>query len=417
MTALRILQIAHDHPDWVSGGTEYLAHDLSRALDARDGVVARFLAASSSLIHPDAIPGSLHAEGKDLLLHIGAYDRFSMLRQDGIAWLDALAKVLQALRPHIVHLHGLDRLGAEILPALRRLAPRCRIVLTLHDYQLICPNDGLMLTTRDHARCDRAQDDACHRCFPQIAAARHALRRAHLLAALECADAIVAPSEFLREKFFAWGLAPDRIRLIRNAVATPRPAIDPRRGRSRRDRFAFFGNIAAHKGVDVLLAAAARLRATDSDLRVILHGGLGWAEEPFRNAFACALEAAGPNAQHLGPYARRDVAALMQQADWIIVPSKWWENAPLVILEARAAGRPVICTGHGGMAELVRPGFDGLHTPPGDAAALADLMREVAEKPDLWTRLARSAGRGPDYSAFVNAHLALYASLSHRIAA
>ena len=54
MSSMRILQIAHDHPDWTQGGTEILAHDLARALDARAGVAARFLAASTSLQEPDA---------------------------------------------------------------------------------------------------------------------------------------------------------------------------------------------------------------------------------------------------------------------------------------------------------------------------------------------------------------------------
>ena len=55
-------------------------------------------------------------------------------------------------------------------------------------------------------------------------------------------------------------------------------------------------------------------------------------------------------------------------ADWVVMPSVWWENAPLVIAEAHAHGRPVICSNIGGMAESVRHGVDGLHFPAGDAA-------------------------------------------------
>ena len=412
MNELRILQVAHDHPDWTAGGTEIVAHDLARALDARAGIACRLLVASTTAQRPTAEPGRLGAHGRDMVLQTGAYDRFSMMRLDGGHWLDSLEQVLRTVRPDVVHLHGLDRIGAAVVPALRRLVPACRIVLTLHDYQLICPNEGLLLTTDEGARCRGAQPDLCRRCFPQLAASRHALRRAHLLALLAHVDALVAPSAFLRDRFVDWGLAASRIRLLPNAVAAA-AAMPDEAGRDRRDRFAFFGTIAAHKGVLVLLDAAARLR--DGEGRVAIHGGLRWADAGFRAAFADKLAAARPAAEHLGPYDRADVGALMRRADWVVVPSLWWENAPLVIEEARAAGRPVICSGIGGMAEKVRDDLDGLHVPAGDAAALAETMRRASD-PALWTRLA--AGAAPaSHSAFVDAHVALYQQLPTRMAA
>ncbi len=414
MDEMRILQIAHDHPDWTRGGTEIVAHALARAIDARPGTSARFLAAATSLQRPGAVPGILQTLGDDFILPTGAYDRFTMLRADGAAWVSALERVLATVRPHVVHMHGLDRIGAEIIPAVRRLAPRTRIVLTLHDYQLICANDGLLLTVAEGARCPGAQPDRCRRCFPGIDAARHAMRHAHLLALLSPVDLILAPSAFLRARFLDWGLGADRVRLVPNAVDFV-PAVQGA-ARVRRDRFAFFGNIAAHKGVSVLLDAAARIRAAGADLRVSLHGGLGWAEPAFRETFAAGLAAAGPVAQHLGPYARADVVEMMGRTDWVVVPSVWWENAPLVIEEARMAGRPVICSGIGGMAEMVADGVDGLHVPPGDAAALAETMMRAAEDPELWTRLA-AAARPQFFERHVTAHLEAYRSLFAEVAA
>lgn len=414
MSALRILQVAHDHPDWTPGGTEIVARDLARALAARSGVAARLLVAATALQRPDAEPGSLGAHGDDLVLRTGAYDRFMMSRLDGTAWIDSLAAVLAEVRPDVVHLHGIDRLGAEIVPVLRRLAPACRIVLTLHDYQPICANDGLMLTPGEFARCAGAAPDACRRCFPDQGAARHALRRAHLLAVLSGVDLFLAPSAFLRDRYLAWGIEPARIRLMPNAVPlAPAPVPEPRR--ARRDRFAFFGTIARHKGVLVLLDAAARLARAGDDVTVTLHGGLGHADAAFRADFAAALAAAAPVAQALGPYPRDEVAARMARADWVVVPSLWWENAPLVIEEARAAGLPVICSGIGGMAERVADGVDGLHVPAGDAAALAETMG-AATDPALWRRLARVAAPA-DHAALVDAHLALYRSLLARVPA
>ncbi len=416
MSGLRILQIAHDHPDWTPGGSEILAHDLTRALDARHDTEARLLVASTTLQRPGIAAGALGAHIDDFVIQTGTYDRFSMTRLDGLAWIESLDRVLGTVRPHIVHLHGLDRIGAEIVPVLQRLAPLSRIVLTLHDYQLICANDGLLLTTGDGARCLGATPEGCRRCFPEQQAARHALRRTQLLSLLAGVDRFIAPSAFLRDRFIAWGIDPARIRVLPNTIA--RDGLRPESlapVRARRDRFAFFGNIARHKGVLVLLDAAARLKRDDAQVRVALHGGLGWADDAFRREFDARLAAADPVAVHMGAYLRDEVLRLMRQADWIVVPSVWWENAPLVIHEARAAGRPVICSGVGGMAELVEDGVTGLHVPPGDAAALAETLR-CAVDPLLWARLAAAASPVP-HADFVDAHVRLYQSILDRVPA
>lgn len=411
---IRVLLVAHDHPDWTPGGTEIVAHDLARGLAARPGLSARLLVAATSLQRPDALPGTLGRLGEDLVLRTGAYDRFSMTRLDGTAWVETLTRLLDIEKPHIVHLHGLDRIGVDVVPVIRRHAPAARIILTLHDYQLICANEGLMLTVGEGARCRGASPDACRRCFPDQGAARHALRKAHLLAVLDAVDLFIAPSRFLRDRFVAWGLDTARVRVVPNAIAG---ATGPDAGpvappRARRNRFAFFGQIARHKGVLTLLEAAAR---AGGDVSVTLHGGLGWADDGFRADFAAALAAAGRAAQHVGPYHRDEAVALMRTADWIVAPSLWWENAPLVLSEARAAGRPVICSGIGGMAEMVAHGRDGLHVAPGDAAALAEAMQAACD-PDLWARLAR-APEPPRHDAFVEAHLGLYHALLARVPA
>lgn len=416
MSRLTILQVAHDHPDWVAGGSELVARDLTRALDAREGNRARLLVAATALHRPEAEPGSLGALGEDLVLRTGAYDRFSMMRRDGLAWIDALARLLGQMRPDVVHLHGLDRIGAGVLPVIRRHAPRARVVMTLHDYQLICVNDGLMLTLPEGARCHGARPDACRRCVPDLDAAHHALRKAALIAILRGVDAFIAPSAFLRARFIEWGLPAEQIRLIPNAVPAAIDPTAPEAPRPVRDRFAFFGNVSRHKGILVLLEAATRLKAMGSSASVAIHGGLGWADADFRAAFEAGLATAAPTARHLGPYHRREIATLMRGADWVVLPSLWWENAPLVLEEARAAGRPVIVSGIGGMAEAVTHGIDGLHVAPGDGLALAETMAAAAADPALWARLA-TAGRPASHEGFVDAHLELYSTLRERMAA
>jgi glycosyltransferase involved in cell wall biosynthesis len=77
----------------------------------------------------------------------------------------------------------------------------------------------------------------------------------------------------------------------------------------------------------------------------------------------------------------------MENIDWVVVPSIWWENSPLVIQEAFLHGRPVICSDVGGMAEKVTDGVNGLHFPAGDPAGLARVLAQAAANPDLWALL------------------------------
>jgi glycosyltransferase involved in cell wall biosynthesis len=97
--------------------------------------------------------------------------------------------------------------------------------------------------------------------------------------------------------------------------------------------------------------------------------------------------------------------------DAVIVPSIWWENSPVVIQEALQAGRPVICSNIGGMAEKVRPGLDGLHFAAGQPRSLARLLQSIANRPEMLDEIAATIR--PPWTAedALRAHLDLYHSL------
>jgi glycosyltransferase involved in cell wall biosynthesis len=120
--------------------------------------------------------------------------------------------------------------------------------------------------------------------------------------------------------------------------------------------------------------------------RVSLHGGTAYQTDAFLEEVQAAL-AAAPAARLKGSYLPADQAALMAEVDWVVVPSVWWENAPLVVLEAFRHRRPVICGNVGGMAEMVRNGVDGMHAPVNDPAGLAQALRTAIETEGLWEKL------------------------------
>jgi glycosyltransferase involved in cell wall biosynthesis len=111
-----------------------------------------------------------------------------------------------------------------------------------------------------------------------------------------------------------------------------------------------------------------------------------------------------------GPYLPANVDAIVRGADWVIVPSIWWENSPLVIQEAFRAGRPVICSNIGGMAEKVSHGVNGLHFLVGSATDLARCIEQAVNDPGLQQRLAQAAPQPPAVQETVARQLVLYRS-------
>jgi glycosyltransferase involved in cell wall biosynthesis len=107
---------------------------------------------------------------------------------------------------------------------------------------------------------------------------------------------------------------------------------------------------------------------------------------------------------------------LIAALDWVVVPSIWWENSPLVIQEALAHRRPDICSNIGGMAEKVRLGPDGFHFQVNDPFELASLMVRLANDPDVWDRLQKSIPRPLSAAEAAARHLVLYRGNSFAMA-
>ena len=101
----------------------------------------------------------------------------------------------------------------------------------------------------------------------------------------------------------------------------------------------------------------------------------------------------------------------MRSVDWVVMPSIWWENSPVVIQEALLHRRPMICSDIGGMAEKVRDGKDGLHFRAGSSQDLADRIVEVLSDTRAWDRLRVSMRQPADHLGCAREHVKLYSSL------
>src|SRR5207253_8575187 len=114
---------------------------------------------------------------------------------------------------------------------------------------------------------------------------------------------------------------------------------------------------------------------------------LDWQPGSYQDEFRALLEATEDEVTFVGRYEHSELPSLMERIDWVVVPSIWWENSPLVIQEAFLHGRPVICSDIGGMAEKVADGINGLHFSARDAVSLARTLRRAVTMPELWGSL------------------------------
>ena len=158
-------------------------------------------------------------------------------------------------------------------------------------------------------------------------------------------------------------------------------------------RLIFVGRLAAVKGLRVLIEAFAQARQTRPDLHLTLVG------DGDDRAMLERLAAPLGDAVHFAGYLSQEaVAAALAEADAFVLPS-FAEGLPVVLMEALAAGRPVIATQVAGVSELVEDGVTGFIVPPGDSETLADRIGRLADDPDLRARMGR-AGRETVRAAF-----------------
>lgn len=414
---MRVLIVSHGHPAFSIGGAEVASHALFRGLDGIEGVEAHYLARTHSPVarHEETPLMSLRQGPRETFVHLDGYDhRWISSRAIG-ELAGPVADWLRDLAPDVVHFHHLIGFGAEMLALVRRVLPKAAIVVTFHEYLSICLNHGQMVKTGRHRLCSRASPAECAACFPEWTPEAVHLRERFLKDHLLLADAYVSPSRFLADRHVAWGLPEERFSVIENGLAAS-PAAPPRplpRG-GRRARFGFFGQVTEFKGLAVLLDAIARVPEAlwgDDAALMVFGGNLENQPEAFRTRFEALMAAAGRRARFFGAYRSDELPRLMGSVDWVVMPSIWWENSPVVIQEAFHHRRPLICSDIGGMAEKVRDGVDGLHFRAGSAEDLADKLSLALTDATLWPRLAKGAPTPLDAAGCAAEHLGLYRRL------
>ncbi|BBM00391.1 glycosyltransferase family 4 protein [Microbulbifer sp. GL-2] len=407
MTEQRILIISHGHPDHSKGGAEVAAYNLFKEYE-RQGLDTVFLARTDHPSHGGSAFSTINSD-KEILFHTHMSDFF--LFQSGCkkhVWQEFRA-LLQRYRPTVVHFHHYIHMGLELIREVRNTLPNTRIVVTLHEYLAICANNGQMVKPGKQMKlCYKSSPTECARCFPERSAADFFLREKYIKSIFNLVDMFVSPSYFLIDRYKAWGIPEEKMVMIENGqpeTETPEPRqLAEGEGRG---RFAFFGQINPFKGVDVLLEAF-KLLPEDFQEKVHLdiHGAnLQGQTEEFQEKIHRLLEDLGDLVTLHGSYESHEIGRLMEQADWLIIPSVWWENSPMVIQEAFNHGVPLIGSDIGGMAEKIVHNINGIHFRKNNPLSLSKVIEKVSGFKGKWDVLAGSIIKPITVSDCARAHL------------
>ncbi len=335
----------------------------------------------------------------------GLFDLGNPLREiDDPPITAAFAAALDSIGPDVVHFHNLHNLGAALIDvAAARGLPA---YFTTHNYWLICPRAYLMNSTG--AICDGPGDGSrCASCAGSPDIAGHQRRLAEIRARADRGlTSILAVSDAVRNSLLASGYPADLVDVIRQAM--PHEAeIWERVGRDRKPgrrgeplTVAFLGSAYPHKGPQLLIEAAQRMEA---ELRVRILG-----EVPER--FAAQLRALDRRgvAELEGAFAPSEIADLLAGVDAVVLPSMWWDCAPLAAAEAKAARVPLVVPRLGGLPEAVRDEVDGLVFEGLNPDDLARQLDRLALEPELLERLQGAINAPLAFAAYVDELEAYY---------
>jgi glycosyltransferase involved in cell wall biosynthesis len=285
-----------------------------------------------------------------------------------------LSKLLETTSPDVCHAHNIyHHLSPSILGLLKeRGVPT---ILTLHDLKIACPAYSMLTHDGICERCrgGRLHNVVVHRCIKQSVALSTVVFLEAVVHRLigsyrKNVDLFLVPSKFYIDKFVEWGMPAQMFRHVPNFVEAGRfePRYEP--GKS----ILYFGRLAREKGLQSLIRAAALAKCK---LDIV---GTG----PELASLTQLASQSGADVEFRGYMSGTALHDMVRGARAVVLPSEWYENAPMSILESYALGKPVIGASIGGIPELVRSGETGFHFPSGKVTELAEVLRRIGDMPD-----------------------------------
>jgi len=352
---------------------------------------ARHKVIDFSMHHPDNYP----SEYTDYFVsnvnyHVGSKgDRIGFLEKARIAIdfvhnrdaVKKLSALIEKEKPVIAHLHNVyHQITPSIITVLRNAG--VKVILTLHDYKLICPT--YLMINNNNTICNKCQGKyfvqaTINRCqegsfFKSLLLTVEGYwhKRAKNY---EKVDLILSPSNFLADLVAQYRIDPGRIKVLHNGIDFNK--YDP----SEEDGgyAIYFGRISREKGVETLLHAH-QLLSNKFQLKIVGTGPL-----------MGELKKKYPEVEFIGYKKDAELKEIISRASFVVVPSEWYENCSMSVLEAMAYGNPIIGSRIGGIPEQIEDGKTGFLFEMGNVEELAGKMILLAENEELRKEMGKAA--------------------------
>lgn len=278
----------------------------------------------------------------------------------------SIEEIVRQERPIIAHLHNIyHQLTPSIIPVLKKYG--VKVVLTLHDGKLICPNYLMLKRGEICTGCEgrkfwkpallRCQGSLLQGLLFSLEAYWHKIKRSY-----QGVDLFISPSQFLAD-LVNCRISAERIRVLHNGIDH-----EKYQPRYQDDGYGLYlGRLSKEKGVATLLKAHQKM-AGDFSLKI---AGSGPLEQDLRREYG--------DAEFLGYKSGDELNEIISRSSFVVVPSEWYENCSMVVLEAMAMGKPVIGSRIGGIPEQIEEGKTGFLFEAGNASELAAKMKMLAE--------------------------------------
>ncbi len=286
--------------------------------------------------------------------------------------------VLEDFRPDVVRLNNFNfQLTPSVILAVKdyekQSGARVKIVLTAHDYQLVCPNHMMF---SGGAACEKCLGGKYLNCFK--GSCIHGSRAKSLVGAAEgyywkirkayeYIDTVICPTEFIKTKLDTNPALAGKTLVLQNFIEKPQPSEV-----KKENYILYFGRFSHEKGIELILNAK-NYRFTCA--------GNGPLEEQINSA---------EHITNLGFQTGAALETLIRAARCTVLPSIWFENCPFSVLESISLGTPVIGAAIGGIPELVDDGETGLLFEPNNQSAFEAALKSITEDDGLAARLSQN---------------------------
>ena len=310
--------------------------------------------------------------------------------------MDAIfKKYLESVNPDVVHFGHLSHLSTNLIKIVKELS--IPIIYTIHDFWLFCVK-GQMINQNEDI-CSNPSIDNCTKCSSYVVTKEQILQSTnHMEEIINMVDVFISPSITLRDFFINNGVDENKIKYLKYGFNTDKITYNKKIfNENSKINFGFMGRIIPTKGIKVLVDTFKEL---DSE-KLSIYGNIG-VQKRF-------LET--NNIIFKGGYDNNTINQVLEDIDVLIVPSIWYENAPLVIQEAFLAGIPVITSNIGGMSELVQDGVNGFTFEVGDSKDLKRVITMISRDPLILNKLSNARESVVDIKDDVTKTIEIYKNL------